>query len=241
MRLLITRSLEKCVSLKAKLEAKSFEVLFLPLIQISPPSDGGAGLKKAVLNLKKYDGLILTSVNAVEAVAKVVKKLPKNLQVFAVGPKTAMAASRQGWKVVQPKTSRGSAGLVEFFKGRCPGKRFLYPASSIADKKWIQSLKKKGAIVTVVEAYQTKPAASVKNRFQKIFRKKIDAVLFFSPSAVRHFVALGMEKNVVCIPFGPTTARALKKAGLKPAFVPTESSEVVFAKEIGNFFKIPAE
>ena len=54
--------------MKAQLEAAGFRTLLYPAIAIQPPADARE-LDAALRNARDYDWLILTSANAVEAVA----------------------------------------------------------------------------------------------------------------------------------------------------------------------------
>ena len=89
------------------------EVIEIPTIEIKPPSSYKA-LDAALKNIAKYDWLILTSVNGVEALFARLKKLriaPEklaHLQVAAIGPATQREIEKQGLKVaVTPEQIRG--------------------------------------------------------------------------------------------------------------------------------------
>ena len=250
MRLLLTRALNKCASLKAGLEEAGFEVALFPLIEILPPKDGGAQLKKAAQNILQYHWLVLTSANAVSALANQLTVLPKNLRVVVVGPKTATPAQELGWKVLQPAsrhsvTNGGAAGIVSFFqKKNMAGQKVLYPRSSIGREELAVALKKMGAAVDVVEAYQTKALKTDGKKLKALLKKGVDAVLFFSPSAVAAFKNLCEEngidtKKLSSVPFGKTTAAALRNANLRVAFIPRQSEEKILVKELKEFFAIP--
>src|SRR3989338_2356901 len=215
MRLLLTRPLEQSQSLKAKLEAAGHEVECLPLIEILPPSDGGAALKKALSEISKYQWLVFTSGNAVEAVAQYLKKLPAQLKILAIGSATSQAIGDLGWKV---------EGLLGSFNlSKLKGQKVLYPRSSIGLEKWVTKLQNAGAAVNVVEAYQTHPSKVSASKLHSIIKKGVDGILFFSPSAVHHFNSIISDSKVASallfIPFGPTTAKALEEHGLKPTFM----------------------
>lgn len=205
MRLLITRPLNDSKLLKKKLEGLGHQVWSLPMIEIKPPKDGGLALHKACAQISKYQWLLLNSKNAAQAVARSVKKFPKNLKVVRVG-------------------KEGVKGLISFFKNKkIAGQRVLYPISQIGRKNLIIALRKKGAKVDVVEAYQTKPTKITSKQIQSVLNKKINAVLFYSPSAVGSFFRkVGRQKrrlkNLKFVPIGETTAQAIKAHGYKPSY-----------------------
>ena len=198
MKLLLTRALEDSAATKKELERQGYEVFCLPLIAIYPASDGGARLKRAAKEIKKYDWLILTSRNAERALKHYIKKLPKKLKIAAVG-------------------HEGVAGLIEFFKNKnVRGKRFLYPRSQIGREELHRFLKKRGAIVDLVEAYQTKPSSVTAKKIETVLKKGVEVVLFFSPSAVKSFFGKmrgkkKLLKKIAFVPIGPTTAKALAR------------------------------
>lgn len=236
MRLLVTKKLD--LSFKKKLRAAGFQLVIFPLIEIAIPTDREAALKKKIKKIGSYDWLLLTSPHAVMALAPHLQKCPRFLKVVAVGPKTAYLARQRGWRVIAPKKSRGLDGLIPFLKRfSLKGKKVLYPCSNLAGRELISGMKKMGASVEAVVGYQTRPAKIKKRKLKKILGRQIDGVLFFSPSAVEHFAALGLHqekllKKMPMIPFGATTAKALKRRGLRPAFIPSQSSEAIFVQEL---------
>lgn len=205
MRLLLTRPLSDSKTLKKKLEGLGHQVWSLPLIAIKPPRDGGLALRKACAQISKYQWLLLNSKNAAQALTRYVKKFPKNLRVVRVG-------------------KEGVKGLIEFFENKkIAGQRVLYPLSQIGRKELVIALRKKGAKVDVVEAYQTKATKITSQQIQSILNKKIDGVLFYSPSAVQFFFnKAGRQKrrlkNLKFVPIGKTTAQAIKAHGYKPSY-----------------------
>lgn len=233
MRLLLTRPVDDISPLKEKLEKAGFEVIAFPLIEIVLPSDDGKALEKTLKNLKEYDMIVFTSPNAVRAVGSFLKKIPKGVEVIAVGPKTAAEAKSLSSKVTQPDTSRGGRGLITYFKARnIIGDKIFYPRSSIGREDLADALKAMGGRVDSVEAYQTEPVEIDLADLRDIL-KASDVVLFFSPSAVENYARyVAPRKSPPVIPFGGTTARALKVAGYSPFFVPAEASEDFFVTEL---------
>lgn len=233
MHLLITRPPEKSRRLKAGLQRLGFKVSCLALTKTVLPLDCGKKLKQCLARLEQYDALILTSPNAVAAVARVRRRLPQRLAVVVVGPATQAAARKRGWKTVAPRRSLGAAGLVSFFRKRkIAGQKIVYPRSQLAADDLEVALKKMGAKVDAMTAYRTLL------RKKSLSKLKIDAAIFFSPSAVAAWVR-GKGPKVLCIPFGSTTAKALRHAGLKPAFVPGQATESALVAQIRRHFHLP--
>lgn len=217
MKLLLTRPFEQSAALKKKLEKKGHEIFCLPLIEILPPPDGGSSLQTALQKLSDYDWLVVTSQQAVKAIASSPVAWPPTLQAAAAGPKTASVLREAGFKgfCFTPEKNFGSQGLIEFFESReLKGKKIFYPCSSIARDGWIKFVREKGAIVDAVVAYRTVPSKVTAYDIFCLLNKGIEAVAFFSPSAVKFFFELIRPaderiQHLEWIPFGPTTAKAL--------------------------------
>lgn len=203
MRWLITRPLNDSKPLKKKLVGLGHRVWCLPMIAIKPPKDGGRALHNALANISKYQWLIMASQNTTRVVKVYLKKFPKNLKVARVG-------------------KEGVAGLIRFFKDKkLKGQKILYPMSQIGRKELVAVLKKNGAKVDVVEAYQTKPADVSVQTLKMTLKKGIDAILFFSPSAVESFFSKIKRRDPLLarmsfVAWGETTASSLKQKGIRP-------------------------
>lgn len=213
------------------------------MIEIHPPSDGGEDFQKALSQLSHYDWLLLTSQNTILQITKYLKKLPPHLKVVVVGPKTKVLAEQRGWGVATPSKSEGFRGLIDFFQNQeMRGQKILFPQSNIGRNEVVRALKKMGAAVTVVEAYQTLPSKIASETLLKILQRGLDGVLFFSPSQVKQFFDFiqphfPLFQKVAFLPFGKTTASALQHLKIKPAFIPSESSEEALLAETKKYFK----
>lgn len=243
MRLLLTRPAEQNRSLQKKLKALGFEVRCLPLITIQPPSDRGWRLQKALKNIDHYDWLLLTSPNAAKAVFKFLPRQPKNMKVAVVGPATAALARKKGWKILQPKQSHGGDSLLGLLKKySIQGKRFLYPTSQIGGAEVVSALRQRGAVVKRVTAYRTLPASFSVLKVKKIL-SRVDAVIFFSPSAAAAFnkkikPSSVLLKGILLGAWGASTAKALRTKGYPVGFVSSESDEKKLIKELSHHCKM---
>jgi uroporphyrinogen-III synthase len=95
--------------------------------------------------------------------------------------------------------------------------------------------------VTEVIAYRTLRPTDVEQRsLREVAEGKADAILFFSPSAVQHFVELfGAEQSCVLqdqlaiTAVGPVTGKALREAGIQRTVMAadTTASAVIEALE----------
>lgn len=241
MKLLITREKNQSLSLQKKLERFGVDLFFLPMIQIVSPRDEGKALKKALDDLSKYQWLILTSVNAVRAVGEYVEKLPSKLKIVVIGPQTFEETKKRGWKSILPNVSGNTESLALFFeKQKIRAHKILYPCSSLSQNSWMLSLERLGCHVEAVEAYQTRDSDVSVSEVTAILKKKMDAILFFSPSGVRSFfrkisISDSLLVGISYIPYGETTAEALRKEGLPCAFIPGASNPSSFEDQIVEF------
>ena len=232
----ITRAAHQAGEMKARLEAAGFRTLLYPAIAIQPPEDT-APLDAALRNARDYDWLILTSANAVEAVAQRLDALnlsPAILQgpaIAAVGPATARAVrQRLGLEValVPPKA------VGESLLAALPipaGQRVLLPRAAKARDVLPDGLRARGVQVDVITAYETVLGRGGDDLPAALRAGQVDAITFTSPSTVRHTL-LRLEREadmgadalagtvIACI--GPVTAAAAEEAGLRVDLMPDE-------------------
>jgi uroporphyrinogen III methyltransferase/synthase len=112
------------------------------------------------------------------------------------------------------------------------GKRFLVPQSQIGRDVLPDGLRGSGARVDAPVAYRTlppEPGAPEAEALRRQLARGLDAATFTSPSAVRHCLGLLDAESqqalsrCVLVAVGPTTAAALREAGLEPDVVPEEA------------------
>lgn len=222
MKLLITRPLEKSIESKKELEAVGHTVFILPMLEYAPPSDGGKGLQNALQRINQYDTVIATSAEAIKAMSQYISEIPDHIPFVTVGPKTAALGAELGWPVWQPPKSGGAQELIAYFeKKKMRGKKILYPQSNIGLSELPNALKAMGAVVDVVEAYQTRPTPVTREELEAALHN-VEGVLFYSPSAVERFVELGAMGEVKLFAVGETTRQALMQKGfsVEPFIIP---------------------
>lgn len=198
-------------NLARRLKSEGAKVIRLPLIKIKDPADKFKSMDQAFEYLDKYSWVLFTSQNGVKKFfgrlksKKIKIKLPK---IAVVGPGTAKAVRMFGYKpILMPKKEFSSFGLLSEFKRIDVKKvRILFPRAKEGLDVLVNGLRKRGAVIDVVEAYETVPV--------KINSRKIDpdVIFFSSPSAVKSFVKnFGVEllkkSEISCV--GKTTENAL--------------------------------
>jgi uroporphyrinogen-III synthase len=224
-RILVTRRPEQAGSLVEGLQQRGAEVVLVPLIAVVAPEEPGP-LDQALAQLARYDWLVFTSANTVEAVRDRLEArglpvaLPQAARIAVVGPSTAAALEAQfpGAAVaLQPASQFRAEGLLEAFAGTdLSGLRILLPLSDRARDTLAQGLRRSGALVDAPIAYRTLSADSARDALEKALAEGLDFVTLASPSAVDAFVAAagGHGSAVAAAVMGPITERAAREAGL---------------------------
>jgi uroporphyrinogen-III synthase len=198
IRVLVGRARHQASALSAGLKELGAEVIEIPFIEIRPPRSYKP-LDSALKHIPEYDWLILTSVNGVDAVASRLKRLKikseslSSIQVAAIGPSTRDAAEKLGLTVSIVPKQYVAESVVESLRGKVEGKRVLLARAKVARDVIPRELRKMGAKVDVVEAYETVvPKASQKKIRTLMQNPKLrpNVVTFTSSSSVRNFVQL---------------------------------------------------
>lgn len=236
IRVLLTRPSNDAGPAIAALVALGAEVTSLPAIRVEPPRQW-APLDGALRSLRRYHWLAFTSRNAARAVLGRLQALdvsiPDGVRVAALGHTTAMEL-RAGGVAVAVQADRPSASdLAEaMLRSGAAGSRVLQPAGNLARPELRDRLTAAGAQVDVIEAYRTMDADL--DAWEGTLGQ-IDVAALFSPSAFRvllaHFGPSALRSMaLVCV--GPTTAATVRQAGLQPAAVAAEASDVGMVRAI---------
>lgn len=229
VRVLVGRARHQAGSLSDELRKRGAQVLEIPFIEIRKPRSFGA-LDSALKGLDSYDWLILTSVNGVEAMWERLAKLrlPKDgtapLRIAAIGPATKKAIERRGWRVDVVPKEYVAESVVRSLSRKVKGKRVLLVRAKIARDVIPRELRNAGALVDVVEAYETVVPESSRRKLQAALKnpvKRPNVVTFTSSSTVKNFVdLLGMSRTATMLgqmkmaSIGPVTSATLRELGL---------------------------
>jgi uroporphyrinogen-III synthase len=231
VRVLVGRARHQAGALSAELRKLGAAVIEIPFIEIRKPRSFKP-LDSALKNLSKYDWLILTSVNGVEAMwerlarLKLSKEKLKHLHIAAIGPATKKAIESRGGKVDVVPKEYVAESVVRSLRKRVKGKRVLLVRAKVARDVIPRELRKSGSHVDVIEAYETVVPQSSGARLQRAFanpRRRPNVVTFTSSSTVKNFVELlGRRKErsvqldgILMASIGPVTSSMLRKLGLK--------------------------
>jgi uroporphyrinogen-III synthase len=247
----VTRAPEQAAGLARALEALGARVVFLPAIEFAEPADL-APLDRAIEALEGFDWVFLTSANAARFFARRTHTLGCGLsantaprpKVAAIGRATAEAAEAAGLPV--DSIARRSTGeeLARELREQLRGRRVLLPTSDRARDELPRALAAAGAEVVQAVAYGTVARPADDSALEPLRRGAVDIVTFASPSAFLSLAEqLGLETvgKLTLAAIGPTTARAIRAAGLAVAIEARESSSAGLAEAIAEHFTCPAE
>jgi uroporphyrinogen-III synthase len=222
-------------------------VLEIPFIEIRKPRSSKP-LDSALRNLDQYDWLILTSANGVEAMWDRMAKLRlrnnlEDLRIAAIGPATKKVIERHGGKVDVVPKEYVAESVVRSLQRRVKGKRVLLVRARVARDVIPRELRKAGAQVDVVEAYETIIPQTSRTRLQNALKntqRRPHVVTFTSSSTVRNFVALlGTHKTnlegISLASIGPVTSSTLRELGLRVDIEATEFTIPGLVKAIVRF------
>jgi len=233
VRVLVGRARHQVGSLSKELRKLGADVLEIPFIEIRQPRSYRP-LDTALKNLATYDWLILTSVNGVEAMwarfgkLRLSKKNLAHVKITAIGPATKKAIEKRSIRVDVVPEEYVAESVVKSLHRQVKGKRILLVRAKVARDVIPTELRRAGAFVDVVEAYETVVPKSSRIRLRAALkdpRKRPNVVTFTSSSTVRNFVELlGVTSRggkrpaalhgVTLVSIGPVTSTTLRKMGL---------------------------
>ncbi len=196
------------------------DVTHLPLL--------GTRFFSPAVDLSRYDGIILTSKQGVEAIERI-DPAWKSLDVLCVGKATENKIVSLGAKILERSDGYG-AGLYDIVKRRHAGRRWLYARPKVVASDFAQRLRNDGITVDEVVVYETVCEDGGETP------PKNAVLIFTSPSALKCFekrFAIVPTQDVVVI--GRTTAQAARThAHVHMAPEPSVRACVALAKHIAK-------
>ena len=228
-RVLVSRARKQAGGLSSLLRDLGCQVIEIPFIEIRKPSSYKP-LDTALQNLADYDWLILTSINGVQAMfermekKKVATSSLAHLKIAAIGPATKSAIEKHGLHVTVTPKEYVAESVVASLHKRVNGKRVLLVRAKVARDVIPRELRKAGAQVEVVEAYETIAPKASAQRLRSVLagNRKPHAITFTSSSTVKNFVDLlglrgaraAIKAGVHTASIGPVTSATLREFGL---------------------------
>jgi uroporphyrinogen III methyltransferase / synthase len=250
--ILLTRPRQQSEEMTTMLEALGAKVIHAPTIELREP-DSWDAIDESIHQLDLYDWLIFTSVNGVKFFfQRLAQKSTKPLaqlskaSVCAIGLATAKAVESAGAKVDLVATDSHAEGVLQallFYTGSLQALRnlrFLLPRAKLAREVLPTELRKLGAQVNVVEAYQNIMPEMGSDSILALFRDTdIDVITFTSSSTVHNFVAMVGKENlpellrnsrIACI--GPVTGATAEEYDLQNIIQPDSYTAAALVEAI---------
>ena len=235
-RVLVPRAKSQAGPMNARLSQHGAIPQSVPTISLEPPRNP-AQMDRAIKGIVegRYQWILFTSVNAVDAVWSKFEELGLDARSFAgvhlgaVGQKTADALIARGMQpeLLPHRTKQNAAGLAEAFPEYVedidPVSRVLLPRADLGSDVLVDGLREKGWEVDDVVAYRTVRAAPPPPETRDMIKTGgFDAVCFTSPSTVKNLVGIAGKPHsrtiIACI--GPVTEAEAREQGLRVDVVP---------------------
>lgn len=165
---------------------------------------------------KINNNLIFTSQNAVQSILKHPKcDALKTKNVFSVGMKTKDLLTENGFNVIA--YTGYAADLAEIISLIYSKENYTFFCGNLRRDILPNTLKENGITFNEIEVYET-------NVTSKKVNKKVDGILFFSPSGVESYLKLNTIKDEMCFCIGDTTAETLENKKIKNIIIADKPS-----------------
>jgi len=240
MAVLVTRPSPDDETTAKALRARGIEVLRAPMLRFEPvPFQDDADAN--------YGAVIVTSANALRAIAPHLASRLVKLPLFAVGENTAEAARDAGFGEVI--ASKGDAGaLRDLVLARAKSKQLrkaspiLYLAGADLARDLASELGEDGFTVVTQTTYRMVPAPSLPQEVCDAFvAHEIEAVLHYSRRSARAFLeaarAGGVEISALALPqccISPAVAVVLRDAGATQVTAAASPDENALFEALGR-------
>ncbi|MBC3186717.1 uroporphyrinogen-III synthase [Corynebacterium sp. zg-331] len=238
-RVLVPRAKSQAGPMSARLASHGAIPQEVPTISLEPPRNP-AQMERAIKGIVegRYQWIIFTSVNAVDAVWEKITSFGLDARAFAgvhlaaVGRKTAQAIKALGLtpEVTPPATKQNAQGLVEVFpeyvEDLDPVGRVLLPRADLGSDLLVEGLHAAGWEVDDVVAYRTVRAAPPSAEVRDMIKTGgFDAVCFTSGSTVKNLVGIAGKphRRTIIAVIGPATAQVARELGLRVDVMPQEA------------------
>jgi uroporphyrinogen-III synthase len=228
---LVTRPAGAADPLVVELESRGYKVTAVPTV-------GTRVLAVEWPDLKRLDWIVVTSAVGADAMPGI----PPGPRLAAVGESTALALRARGAKTVFVPTEANGAALAEEMPDPA-GARVLLVRASLADPDLPAALRKRGAHVEEITAYETVegPAESGADLRRALEQPDLGGVVFASGSAVRGFVKLGGPTSLPAVTIGPRTSAVARDAGFTVAAEARDASVAHLAEAVVRVIPAAAE
>ena len=243
----VTRPEHQCREMVEIVENMGGTSYVAPMIEITAPEGGELGEFIDKTASGSFDQLVFLSINSVRYLfeeAQRTEKLEHLLEginasmVLVIGTRTQKELVDRGVKNGVVARIQSTDGVLDALGGELKGLHIGLPRSSMANSELGDSLKARGAQVTEVTAYMSRPPADRFRAVQLIedlAAGKVDAVTFTSASTAKNLTEIaekekmlrqlheGLGRTIVAA-IGPRAKVAIEELGFKVDIVPENHS-----------------
>lgn len=224
-RIIVTRTREQASLLSERLSDMGAEVIEVPTIKIVP-LNADRQLRDAFLQ-SNYDWIFFTSQNGVIEFARFLDRIGRDSRIFAggqvcaIGTETAKSLGAIGIKADYVPSEFRAEAIVSYFKNKVRGKNILILRARKARSILPEGLEKSGAVVKIINLYDTCSPKESAVKLKEAFKQKVDFITFTSSSTVENSVKLlgrnyrALFRGVKIASIGPITSRAVQRCRLK--------------------------
>lgn len=232
---LVTRPQQQAMPLCRLLEARGAETFRFPAIEIKPLADRRV-LAARLGALADFDLIIFSSANAVRFGAVLLEQ-KRELELAAIGPATARALNRAGYRVsVQPTEGFDSESLLRHPKlSYLVGTRILLIKGANGRELLQQELTRRGAEVLVADVYRRERAhpspdelAALEARFDAGAIQVVTATSVEIASSLLELATPALRADfdgAVWVVPGARIAASLRERGLAGLLLQADSAE----------------
>jgi uroporphyrinogen III methyltransferase/synthase len=230
-RIVVTRARAQASELADGLRNLGAQIYEFPTIRIAPTELPGLADAVKELAAGRFNWVVLTSVNGVDALFDELAKQGLDARSFkahaaAIGSATARRLLERGVKADLIPPEYVAESIVEALKqrGAIRGQRFLLARADIARSELATGLRELGGEPVDVEAYKTiLETAGQDEALEALGNGDVDIVTFTSASTARNFAQIvGTTRlatlintpTVRMISIGPITSTAMRDSGI---------------------------
>ncbi|MBT7188523.1 uroporphyrinogen-III synthase [Candidatus Bathyarchaeota archaeon] len=243
----ITRPMHQCKEMVEIVETMGGTAYVAPMIEITAPK--GEELAEFIRKTASgcFDKLVFLSVNSIRCIFEEAQRegkldlLLKGINasgVLVIGTRTQRELVGHGVTDNVVARIQSTDGVLEAIGGELKGLHIGIPRSSMANSELGDALKVRGAQVTEVTAYISRPPAD-RSRAIELIRDleagKVDAVTFTSASTATNLAEIAEQENLlgqlkeglgrtIVAAIGPRAKGAIEALGFKVNIVPEKHS-----------------
>ena len=228
-RIVVTRARSQASALVDRITQLGGDAIEFPAISIRPAENQNSFFK-ALKEIRHYNWLIFTSVNAVDIFFDVLRSQDLDIRdlhgikIAAIGIVTREMIQEKGLKVDIVPDEFVAEGLIKALAGQIKaGDWVLLPRAKGARSILPDAIRRWNAHVNEVIIYEAVPESNLRNStMEEIKSGQVDFITFTSSSTVSNFMniigwqnpeMINKQTKIACI--GPITANTAREHGLK--------------------------